>query len=140
MSNIPPDIYERVRGFAVAIANATEAGDDVLHDVHCRALRAYYDEQASRGCSHPFLTEAMADFTEDVTDAVRLYELALEESQAFPDEPKHTKMISLAERLAELGRTELAEAYLRDGRAEAVRRGDTHWIQDADRLLQELAN
>ena len=57
----------------------------------------------------------------------------------FPDEPTHTKMISLAQQFMELGRTEQAEAYLRDGRAEAVRRSDTFWIEDADSLLKELA-
>jgi hypothetical protein len=70
---------------------------------------------------------------------VRLYELALQQAHEFPDEPTHTKMISLAEQLIELGRRELAEGYLREGRAEAVRRRDTFWIEDADRLLHELA-
>jgi hypothetical protein len=139
MSNIPPDIYERVHELALAIVNASEAGDDTLHDSHCQALRAYFDEQSSAGRSHPFLTEAMADYTDDTAEAVRLYELALNQARAFPDEPTHTKMISLAEHLIELGRREQAEAYLRDGRAEAVRRGDTFWIEDADRLLHELA-
>ena len=139
MSSIPPDIYERVHELAVAIVNASDADDDALHDSLCQTLRAYYDEQASLGRSHPFLTEAMADYTDDATEAVRLYELSLEQAQTFPDEPTHTKMISLAQQFMELGRTEQAEAYLRDGRAEAVRRGDTFWIEDADRLLQQLA-
>jgi len=139
MSNIPRDIYEQVHELAVAIVNASGAGDDALCDSLCQTLRAYYDEQASLGHSHPFLTEAMADFTDDPAEAVHLYELALEQARAFPDEPTHTKMISLAQQLIELGRTEQAQAYLRDGRAEAVRHGDTFWIKDADRLLQELA-
>ena len=139
MSSIPPDIYERVHELAVAIVNASGADDDALHDSLCQTLRAYYDEQASLGRSHPFLTEAIADYTDDATEAVRLYELSLEQARTFPDEPTHTKMISLAQQFMELGRTEQAEAYLRDGRAEAVRRGDTFWIEDADRLLQQLA-
>jgi hypothetical protein len=32
MSNIPPDIYERVLELALAIVNASEAGDDALSD------------------------------------------------------------------------------------------------------------
>ena len=139
MSNIPPDIYERVHELAVAIVNASGAGDDALHDSLCQKLRSFYDEQASLGRSHPFLTEAMADYTNDTAEAARLYELSLEQARAFPDEPTHTKMISLAQQFIELGLTEQAEAYLRDGRAEAVRRGDTFWIEDADRLLHELA-
>ncbi len=137
MSNIPQDIYERVHELAVAIVNASGAGDEALHDSLCQTLRAYYDEQAATGRSHPFLTEAMADYTGDAAEAARLYELALDQASAFSDEPTHTKMIALAGKLIELGRTEQAEAYLRDGRAEAVRRGDTFWIEDAERLLQE---
>jgi hypothetical protein len=123
----------------VAIVNATEAGDEVLHAAHCQALRAYYDEQTRLGRTHPFLTEAMADYTENAAEAARLYELALKQSLAFPDEPTHTKMICLAEQMIELGRTEQAEAYLRDGRGEAVCRGDRDSIKDADGLLQKLA-
>ena len=132
-------MYERVHELALAITNASEAGDIALHDSLCQTLRLYYDEQTSLGRSHPFLTEAMADYTDDASEAVSLYELALEQARAFPDEPTPTKLISLAEQFIELGHKKQAEAYLRDGRAEAARRGDTFWIEDADRLLSELA-
>ena len=140
MSTISPDIYERVHELALAIVNATEAGDDALEDSLCQTLRSYFEEQAISGRSHPFLTEAVADYTHDAAEAVCLYELALEQARAFPDEPTHTKMISLAQRLIELGRGEQAEAYLRDGRAEAIRRKDADWIRDADTLLQQLGD
>jgi hypothetical protein len=140
MSNIPPDIYERVRELALAITNASEAGDAALQDSVYQSLLAYHEEQTRLGRSHPFLTEALADYTDDVATSARYYELALEQAHAYSDEPTHTKMISLAERLIELGQFERAEAYLRDGRAEAVRCDDTSWIEDADRLLHELAS
>jgi hypothetical protein len=139
VSNIPPDIYGRVQELALAITNASEAGEVALNTALSQRLRVYFDTQAAGGRSHPFLTEAVADYTDDATEAARLYQLALAQACAFPAEPTHTKMISLAERLIELGRRESAEEYLRDGRAEAVRRADTFWIEDADRLLQELA-
>ena len=131
----PEDIYERVHELAVGIVNASSAGDDALHDSLCETLRAYYDEQASLRRSHPFLTEAMADYTDDAAEAVLLYEKALEQARAFPDEPTHTKMISLAQKVIELGCKEKAEAYLRDGRAGAVRCGDAFWIEEANGLL-----
>ena len=137
MSDIPPDIYERVRELAIAIVNASEAGDTALHESHCQALFAYYKQQEQLGRSHPFLTEAVADFTSDPVAAVRFYDLSLKQARAYPGEPLHTKMIALAERLLELGRTEQAGAYLRDGRAEAVRCGDNGWVKEADELLQE---
>ena len=139
MSSIPPDIYERVRELALSMTNASEAGDAASQDSAYQSLLAYHEEQTRLGHSHPFLTEALADYTDDVATSARYYELALEQARAYSDEPTHTKMISLAERLIELGQLERAEAYLRDGRAEAVRRADTFWIKDADRLLHELA-
>jgi hypothetical protein len=53
------------------------------------------------------------------------------------DEPTHTILIGIGEQLIAIGRREQAEAFIRDGRAEALRRGDTDWIENADRLLQE---
>ena len=138
MSTVPPDMYDRVEELALAIVGATEAGDDVLHEVHCQALREYYEEQLGLGRSHPFLTEAMADYTIDEREAARLYRLALEQARDVPGESTHTKAICLADRLIELGQTEQAEAHLRDGRAEALRRGEMDWVQDADALLQKL--
>jgi hypothetical protein len=138
LSSIPPDIYERVHELAVAIVNATVAGDNTLDESLRQTMRSYFDELACSDRSHPFLTEAMADHTHNPAEAARLYELALEQARAFPEEPTHTKMICLAERLVELGRSEQAKAYLRDGRTEAVRRNDTYWIQEADALLQKL--
>ena len=100
MNSIPPDIYERVHKLAVAIVNASEAGDDALYDSLCYTLRAYFDEQTTSERSHPFLTEAMADFTDDPAEAARLYKLSLDQSCSLPDEPTHTKMmIEEADRL-----------------------------------------
>ena len=124
MSNIPSDIYDRVHELALAITNASEAGDDVVHDSSYQTLRTYFDEQTRLGRSPPFLTEALADYTYAPDAAIRYYELALQQTRTLPDEPTHTKMISLAQRLVEVGRREEAEAFLRDGRAEAVRRSD----------------
>ncbi len=135
MNSIPPDIYERVHELAVAITNASQAGDGPLHDASYQTLQLYFDVQTSLGRSHPFLTEALADYADDPATAIRYYELALQQARAFPEEPTHTKMISLAQRLLEVDRTREAEAYRRDGRAEAVRRGDTFWTEEADRLI-----
>lgn len=139
MNNIPPDIYERVHELALALTNATEADDSALYDSLYQTLLDFYHDQTRQGRVHPFLTEALADYTDDAAISAQYYELALKQSGMFPGEPTHTKMISLAERLIELGQIERAEACLRDGRAEAVRRGDSYWIEDASRLLAQCA-
>lgn len=138
VTHIPPDMYDRVRDLALAITNASEAGDERCQSAQCQALRGYFEEQTALGRGHPFLTETLADYTEDAEEAVRLYELALAQSRTWPEEPTHTKLISLAERLAELGRRQAAAAKLRQGRAEAVQRADSWWVEEADRLQQGL--
>ena len=140
MNSIPPDIYDRVHELAVAMTNAVTANDEPLQNSLYATLLVFYEEQMQQGRSHPFLTEAVADYTDAPAVAIRYYELALEQARSFPSEPRHTKMISLAENLIGLGRIEEAEAYLRDGRAEAVRRNDSFWVEDADRLLLELSS
>jgi len=136
MNGIPPDIYQRVHELAVDIVNATEAGDETLCEAKKLALRGYFEERAYLGLPHPFLTEALADYTDSAAEAVRLYELALRQARECPGEPTHTKMISLATRLVELGRIEQAEAYLRDGRAAADRAGDTDSVREVDDLIR----
>ena len=137
MSDVPPDIYDRVRELVLGMVNATGAGDDALNDSLHQQLLAYYEEQTRLGRVEPMLTEAVADHTADRVVAVRYYELSLEQARRFPGEPLHTKMISLAERLIEGGEFERADAYLRDCRAEAVRCEDQFAAANADELLQQ---
>lgn len=137
MSTIPADIYEHVGDFAADITNAALAGDDALAASLYQRLQLYSDEQLAVGRSHPFIIETLADYTADPAQAIRYYEQALAMSRHMTtDEPTHTILIGIGEQLMELGRREQAEAFIRDGRAEALRRGDSDWVENADRLLQ----
>lgn len=137
MSTIPPDIYEHVGDFAADITNAVLAGDDALAASLYQRLQLYSDEQLAAGRSHPFIIETLADCTADPAQAIGYYEQALAMSRHMTtDEPTHTILIGIGEQLIELGRREQAEAFIRDGRAEALRRGDSDWVENADRLLQ----
>jgi hypothetical protein len=138
MSNIPSDIFDRVEQLETAIVNASAIDDQILHDALCVEFRVYYDEQVCSGRSHPFLAEAMADFTDDPEEAANLYLLSIEQSMAFPDEPTHTKKVCLARELLRLGEPARATHYLRDGRAEAEYSGDDDWVEEADELLRQL--
>ncbi len=136
MRNIPPEMYDRVHELALSMVDATETGDAARHEALYQSLLKYHDEQTALGRSHPFLTEALADFTENLTASVHYFKLSLEQARWIPNEPTYTKMISLAERSIQLGQFEMAEAYLRDGRAEAIRALEPDWIKNADDLLK----
>ncbi|MCD6048697.1 MAG: hypothetical protein K0Q55_100 [Verrucomicrobia bacterium] len=139
MSTIPPDIYEHVSQLAFDITNATLADDHALAESLYQRLHLYHEEQLATGRSHPFILETLADYTDDPAPALRYYEKALEMSRLMTsDEPTHTILISIGERLLELKRAEQAEAFIRDGRTEAQRRGELEWVKEADELLTKL--
>ena len=138
MNTIPPDVYEHVGDLAAGITNAGLAEDAALRESLYLQLQAYHEERLGAGCSHPFIIETLADYTRDAAQAVSYYQQALAMSgQMTSDEPTHTILIGIAERLMAMGQREQAEAFLRDDRAEAVRRGDTDWVRAADELVGE---
>ena len=103
------------------------------------ALRALYARQEALGKPDPALTEALADYTDDATEAAALYRVAIAQSASYPDQPTHTKRICLASRLIDLGDIAEARSELALGRADAERLKDAEYVKLADRLLSRLA-
>ena len=139
MRDVPEEIHDRVRSITCRIVDATLADDHDRSSAFVQELREYYEELAAAGRSDPFVTETLADFLDDRTEAIPLYELSLEQALRFPGEPRYTKKLSLAETLLGLGQRERGLAYLSQGRAEAVCLGDDYWIGRADEIFEELA-
>ena len=136
MRPIPPDVYDTVADLACGMTNATCADDAALHNSLYQQLLAFYEDQSRRGILHPFVVETLADYTEDRPEALRFYREALAISE--PDEPRYSILISMAERLIEVGERDQAEACLRDGRAEAEGRNDSDSVAEADSVLRDL--
>lgn len=135
MSQIPPEMYERVRELALAITNATLADDDALADSHFHQLLAYHEEMQRAGTSHPFLLETLADYTDDDREALRIYQRALVMSREWgQEEPTQTILVGMAERWLELGNEELVEACLRSAYDEAFSRGDADVLKEIEEL------
>jgi len=133
---LSPDIYEHVHELATDITNATLADDRALAESLYQRLLAYHQEQLAAGRSHPFLIETLADYTDDASQALHYYEQALTMShQMASDEPTHTILIGIGTKMLEMGRREQAEAFIRDGRIEAVRRADSNSIIEADKTI-----
>jgi hypothetical protein len=79
----------------------------------------------------------MADFADDAQTSIEFYRLAVEQGKAM-QAPTYTALIDLAHELHQIGRSEEAEACLRDGRAQAQAAGDAFWMDNADRYLAEM--
>ena len=131
------EMFQRLQQLCGRVCDASEIEDDVLEAVRKQDLRDYYRIQTETGFWHPALTEAMADFAEDAPTTIKFYRLAVEQGKAM-QAPTYTALIDLAHELHEVGRTEEAEACLRDGRAQAQAAGDCYWIENADRYLAEM--
>ena len=101
MRAIPEPLYQQVLVIALAITNATEAGDAPARRGAYRRLRSPY--RSRLGSPDPFLTETFADYTGGPRTRVKLYRLAIQQCAAFPDEDVSSKQEALNELLAEVG-------------------------------------
>jgi hypothetical protein len=131
-------INPQLDALARLICEASGIDDRILDQSRYQDLLAFYTGQVSHGCWHPALTEAVADFTaaRDAVAALPYYRLALEQARELACDT-HTILIAMAQAFFKVGQKEQAEACLRDGRAEAVRRGDDEYAREADRVLRE---
>lgn len=130
------DINPRLDKLAREICEASAMEDELLEQLRYQDLLDYYQETIGYGYWHPALTESIADFTSDAATAVRYYQLALDQAQKLEDST-YSILICMAERLFELRQKEQAEACLRDGRTEALHRGDGEYVRRADEVLRE---
>ena len=140
---IPKLLYDEVLELATLIAqpNASPV-ENVDQAAASRAfgrLLEIYRRQESSGVADPFLTETVADFTEECGEAVRLYELALSQASTFPGEPVATKHVGLARRLHEMGRKSEALEHLILARQAAFAERATDVLQELNELDREFA-
>lgn len=100
MRKIPEPLYQQVLEIALALTNATEAGNAPARRGAYRRLRSLY--RSRLGSPDPFLTETLADFTSGPRTAIKLYRLAIRQSVAFPRENVDSKQQALTDLLAEI--------------------------------------
>jgi hypothetical protein len=93
---IPPALYDEVFALVTSIAQPDaeplSAVDETKASDAYEKLEALFKLRESSGESDPFLTEALADFTDDAAESIRLYKLALEQCADFPGEAKNVRL------------------------------------------------
>lgn len=133
---IPPALYDEVFVLVADIAqsDATLVDEIKAADAYAKLLALFrYRDQS--GDSDPFLTEALADVTDDNSESIRLYELALKQCAAFPGEGTLSKRTGLARALIEAGRAAEARVQIEVARGEAFAERDSGALKQ----LEELA-
>jgi HD-GYP domain-containing protein (c-di-GMP phosphodiesterase class II) len=139
MREVPRELWGEVFDLVTEVLLSDAAGDTERFAKAFTALRALYARQEALGKADPALTEALADYTDDATEAAALYRVAIAQSASYPDQPTHTKRICLASRLIDLGDIAEARSELALGRAEAERLKDAEYVKLADQLLSRVA-
>jgi hypothetical protein len=139
MREIPRELWAEVLEVTRDIVWEPEQDGAEVTSANMERLRAIYARQNALGQPNPLLTEILADFTDDAAEAVALYRIALAQSNAYPDQPTHTKRICLASRLIEIGDFSGATSELTAGRAEAARLNDSQYLTLADDLLSQVS-
>ena len=139
MREVPRQLWGEVFDLVTEALVSDAAGDTQRFARAFAALRALYARREALGKPDPALTEALADYTDDAGEAAALYRVAIAQSEAYPDEPTHTKRICLASRLIDLGKKAEARSELALGRAEAERLKDAEYVKFADNLLSQMA-
>jgi hypothetical protein len=98
-----------------------------------------YSDRENSGESDPFLTETLADFTDDNSESIRLYKLALDQCPAFPGETTLSKRIGLVRELIKADRKSEAREQIDVARRESFSARDTASLEELNELAVQCA-
>ncbi|PLK47807.1 tetratricopeptide repeat protein [Uliginosibacterium sp. TH139] len=136
MRKIPDQLYSQIFDLSSRIVNAMESGDVGDEESAQGELHALHQIMLEKGEADPFVAETVADFTESPSEAIALYRSALALCPGFPEEPIHTKQISLAERLMEISKDKEAKILLVEALQIAKQLDDQDAVTEAEQLLE----
>jgi len=106
-------LFEQVEQLAKKMMAAAEANDETLFYQDYETLKQLCDDQVGTRNEHPVLWESLADFTEDNSTAIALYQRAYDSAKALKEtEYKASIQFSLAQRLLEQGEKDEAKLAL----------------------------
>jgi hypothetical protein len=136
---VPEPLYQQVLALVSDIAQPEVREEE--HFVQARAEDSYkqllelYQRRESAGKPDPFLTEALADMTDNRELAVHLYQAAIDQCRKFPGEPVVSKRIGLARQLISMGRKTEAQTQIEVARRDAFSEHDIEAIKEIEGLL-----
>lgn len=132
-------IYKAVHDLAQALMSAASKEDRVKFDQLYAQLQQICVDNDNTDKDHPVQWETLADFTEELEDALVLYAKALEKSVAI-NSKDHLSSIafSMATLQLELGQTEAAIKNLQDAKVSANKIEDKEFKIEINDLLESL--
>ncbi len=76
-------LYKKVHSLATEMLLAADEEDDQRFNTHYEELKTLCGEYEDKAENHPVQWETLADFTEDLTEAMAIYEKALSFAQSI---------------------------------------------------------
>lgn len=133
-------IYKSVYELAEKLMRAADKEDREAFDALYAELKAICTENENTDKDHPEQWETLADFTEELEDALVGYEKALEKAIAI-NSKEHMSSIafSMAKLQMELGQTDAAIQSLQNAKASAKKVDDKELKAEIDELLEKLS-
>ena len=132
-------IYHSIYVLAEKLLEADSANDKKSFDMLYVQLKELCIENEKGNKDHPEQWETLADFTEDLDEALLIYQKALDKAAAL-DSKEHLSSIafSMAELQSELGQTEAAIKSLQSAKATASKLDDNAFRVEISKMLAEL--
>lgn len=132
-------LYKSVHTLAEKLVEAADKEDRETFDALYAELKAICIENEGTEKDHPVQWETLADFTEEVEDAVDVYEKALAKAVDINEKDYMASIAySIATLLIELGQTDEAIKRLQDAKINANKSEDTELKADIEALLVTL--
>jgi len=132
-------IYKAVHGLAEKLMEAASNEDVEQFNLLYAELKAICVDNENTDKDHPVQWETLADFTEELEDAVAGYEKALEKSIAINSKDHMSSIaFSMATLQIELGQTDAAIKNLQNAKISANKIEDKGFKIEIDKLLAKL--
>jgi len=134
-------IYKSVHKLAENLLEAAQRNDNKQFNLLYSQLNKLCTDNENTNKDHPVQWETLADFTEELEDALVVYAKALEKSIAI-DANDHMASIgfSMASLQIELGQTEAAIKSLKSAKENASKISDIELQQEINELLAGLTH
>ena len=132
-------IYKAIYTLAEELLEADRIGNQAAFDGFYAELQAICTDNEKSDKDHPEQWETLADFTEDLDEALVIYQKALDKAAAI-NSKDHLASIafSMAELQIELGQTEAAIENLQNAKISANKIEDREFKVEINELLAKL--
>ncbi|CAA0103903.1 Uncharacterised protein [BD1-7 clade bacterium] len=132
-------IYKAVYDLAGELMEAANREDRETFDALYADLKAICIDNENTDKDHPVQWETLADFTEDLDEALGVYAKSLEKSIAINSKDYMSSIaFTMATLHIELGQTDLAIERLQDAKISANKIEDKTLKSEIDNLLETL--